>query len=124
MYVVFRKALFIGGVLGMATLLFFFNPEETIWLPKCAFFMLTGYQCPSCGGQRAVYSLLHGHINEALGYNPFLVISIPYAFAIVLAWLVPEGKLRRLNRFCFHPATVYVYLIVMVGWWVIRNINF
>lgn len=108
----------IGG-----TILFFFNPEESIWFPKCPFYFITGYQCPSCGIQRALYNLLHLNFVEAFYYNPFLVISIPYAILLVaVTWLEPSPKIIRLRHFCYNRKTILVYIILMVIWWVIRNV--
>ena len=41
------------------------NPMESNLFPKCSFYVLTGYQCPGCGGQRAVHYLLNGHLKES-----------------------------------------------------------
>ena len=51
--------------------------------------MLTGWDCPACGGQRALHSLLHGRVGEALHFNPFLVVSVPYFLAV--AWTSLDG---------------------------------
>lgn len=48
------------------------------------FHALTGWDCPACGGQRALHSLLHGRFGEALRFNPFLVVAVPYLLAV--AW--------------------------------------
>ncbi len=33
--------------------------------PRCLFKLITGYECPGCGSQRAFHSLLHGDIAAA-----------------------------------------------------------
>lgn len=40
--------------------------------------MLTGWQCPGCGSQRAVHYLLNGHFAAAWQMNPLLLVAIPY----------------------------------------------
>ena len=120
-----KKIWIAGAVLACVVVLFFFDPEKTIWLPKCPFYLLTGYQCPACGTQRALYHLLHLDFYRALSYNLFLVISIPYAVALIaVTWFDPKGRLARLKKFCYSPVTVYAYLVLMVVWWIIRNIAF
>ena len=119
-----RKTLVIIFFIAFGAMLYFFNPENTIWLPKCPFYILTGLQCPSCGGQRAIYQLLHGHALEALEFNPFLVLSIPYAVLLMLVtWFIPKNRCVKLRKVCYHRITILVYCILMIVWWVVRNIN-
>lgn len=111
----------VAAVCGV--LLFFFDPEETVWLPKCPFHLLTGLECPSCGFQRAVYSLLHLRFADAFRYNPFLFIAAPYAIALVaVTWFDPHGRLGRLRKLCYSKITVYIYLALFVLWGIVRNI--
>ena len=58
-------------------LLFVFNPAECRFFPKCLVYWLTGLKCAGCGGQRALYCLLHGEIVQALRYNCFLTVFVP-----------------------------------------------
>ena len=57
---------------------YFVNPLIGSFPIKCVWLDLTGTQCPACGFQRAVHSLSHGKVLEALRYNYFFIISIPY----------------------------------------------
>ena len=109
-------------VFGLA-LLIVFNPEETIWMPKCPVYVLTGLKCPSCGIQRAIHSLLHFHFVQAFKYNYFLIFVLPYIISLaIVTWLDPKNRLKRLKRLCYSNKTVYFYLICMTAWWVVRNI--
>src|ERR1039458_2298384 len=58
---------------GIAGLVFFFNPAAYSFYPVCQFHRLTGLNCPGCGGTRALYALLHGHLATALRDNALLV---------------------------------------------------
>ena len=110
-------------MVAFGIILYFFNPESSIWFPKCPFYLLTGYQCPACGIQRAAYQLLHLHFKEAFNYNPFLVISVPYALLLVsVTWIVPQPKLSKLRAFCYHTITVRTYALLTAIWWIVRNI--
>lgn len=104
-------------------LLYTFNPENILWFPKCWFFRLTGLQCPACGTQRALYQLLHLHVVSAFWYNPFAIISLPYASMLVIVrWFDLNNRLQRLSSFCYHPVTVRLYLVLIILWWILRNI--
>ncbi|MDR1340336.1 MAG: DUF2752 domain-containing protein [Prevotellaceae bacterium] len=103
--------------------LFFVNPEHTVWLPKCLFHQLTGLQCPACGTQRAMHQLLHLNVVAAFRCNPFLLVSLPYISALVFfRRFYSGGKLQQLRRLCFSTATVNIYLILLVLWCVVRNL--
>lgn len=53
-------------------------------IPKCPVYLLTGLYCPGCGGGRALYSILHGHILTALDFNPMFVLLLPFVAYLVL----------------------------------------
>lgn len=71
----------VAVLLGCGALLFFFNPAQHGFYPRCAFYQITGWQCPGCGGLRAMHQLLHGHILTALQLNAIAVIGLP-----LVAW--------------------------------------
>ena len=103
--------------------LYFLNPIDFVWMPKCPVKLLLGIDCPGCGVQRAVHALLHGHYKEAIGYNLFLVVAFPYLFIILLSEVLREGKLRqRLRSFVECKWIVNGYIATFVIWFFIRNI--
>jgi hypothetical protein len=51
----------------------------------CPFKALTGWNCPFCGGLRAVNDLGHGQVVEAAHSNLMLVASVP---ALLVLWVV------------------------------------
>lgn len=110
-------------ILSSVIILYFFNPESSIWFPKCPFYIITGYQCPACGIQRAAYQLFHFHFKKAFYYNPFLVISVPYAILLIwVTWIAPQTRFYKLRAFCYHPITVKTYVLLTVIWWIVRNL--
>ena len=118
-----KKILLIIAILVGATILFFFNPEKAIWLPKCPIYLLTGYQCPACGTQRALYHLLHFNFSKAFHFNPFLLISMPYVVSLMtVTWFDKKNRFVKLRNFCFHHITIDVYLVLIILWWILRNI--
>lgn len=118
-----KKAIIVLVVIFGIGILYFANPEYYKWFPKCWFYQLTGIQCPACGTQRAIYQLLHLNIVAAFKYNPFLIISLPYALALIIfQWFYKGNKLRKFQKFCFHSTTINTYLALLLLWWVVRNI--
>lgn len=104
-----------------------FNPNnETIPMPKCIFRQLTGFQCPGCGAQRAVYALLHGNIMEAVACNVFFVVAIPFLLLTAYAVFMmkkgnPSSTTVRLYNFVTSRYTLLSYVAVYCIWWVVRN---
>lgn len=54
----------------------------------CVLHRVSGLWCPLCGGTRAVYSLLHGDVPTALGYNPFAPVVLALAVAVAVRWFL------------------------------------
>ncbi|MCM1522135.1 MAG: DUF2752 domain-containing protein [Muribaculaceae bacterium] len=109
-------------VIGAAVLYFYVDPSATRLMPKCPVLMLTGLECPSCGAQRAFHAALHLRFGEALGYNPFMLLSVPYfLLAVYVFWLKGPGG-EGIRRRLFSEAAVYVYVALWTAWWVIRNV--
>lgn len=110
-------------VFTLAALYYFYNPMVKSTPIRCLWQMLTGTQCPACGSQRALHALMNGRFLEALRYNYFFVISIPYLLLLVITkWYNYHHKLDRLKAIVFHNYTVYTFLILLISWWIVRNL--
>ena len=95
-------------ILSIGIFYYYTPPAETIWVPKCPWWMLTGTYCPSCGIQRFLHELM---------------ISLPYAtLAILGKWYNINGKLDDLNRFIYSRKVLIAYLTLYLIWWAIRII--
>ena len=79
-------------------------------LLSCPFHMLTGFDCPFCGGQRMVLALLQGHWTEAFWLNPGLAVGAP----LVGAWWLWKREITS--------RAAFVILCIAVAWGVLRNI--
>lgn len=97
-----------------------FDPETTAF-PKCPFFWATGLKCPGCGSQRALHQLLHMHVGAAFGYNACLVIFIPVLLFLLSAEILRD-KAPGYYRASHHPALGWTLLILLLFWWVFRNL--
>lgn len=96
-----------------------FNPE-TAPFPRCPFLMLTGWQCPGCGSQRAIHALLHADISRAWHFNAALVVSLPLLAFMAVASLAKE-KHPAAHRLLNSQKVCLFWLIALVAWAVIRN---
>jgi hypothetical protein len=63
--------------LGLLEMLYLFPPDRYAFYPRCLFYAVTGWQCPGCGGLRALHHLLHGHFQTAFALNPLFVVAVP-----------------------------------------------
>lgn len=119
-----KRALFLFLGLGALSLVYhFFDPLQSAWMPQCPFLQLTGWQCATCGMQRAAHALLQGELLVAARYNWFLLLLVPYVLAGLLLWLLPEGRWKD----CLSPIVGHRYLaigyVVAFGLWlVLRNV--
>ena len=115
------------GIVGVAlslaaAVLFFFNPAEAGFYPRCFFKLFTGLDCPGCGGLRAAHQLLHGNIGAAFQLNPLLICLLPIG-----GWLVLRGVIKRFfGRNLPVPFAdvrwVYVLAAVVIGFGILRNL--
>jgi hypothetical protein len=109
-----------GGFAVALAALYFFNPTEHAFFPVCSFHKLTGWNCPGCGGLRAVHQLAHGHVREAFFLNPMVVLGAPLAawFGGRMAWDVWKGQPAR------SPRTVWIVLIcaAVIVFGLLRNL--
>jgi len=111
---------FLLGI-GLAAL-FLFDPADHAFYPVCLFKRMTGYDCPGCGGLRAVHGLLHGDVWRAFQLNAVAVVALP----LLVAWSVLRWVRSRRGQPAALPvrflAWMLVGLIVVFG--VIRNLPF
>jgi hypothetical protein len=83
--------------------------------PQCPFKLLTGWNCPACGGLRMTHDLLHGDLAAAVIDNVFLLVGLP----ALLAWIL----LRRHQGKRVMTVRAWVVLVVVaVTWTVVRNL--
>lgn len=84
-----RHGLGAAGLLVVLTgvwILWHFDPARYGFYPRCTFHELTGWQCPGCGGLRAVHALLHGRWAESWRHNPLPLLAGPAAVLVCWTW--------------------------------------
>jgi hypothetical protein len=82
--------------------------------PACPFKLLTGWNCPACGGLRMTHDLLHGDMAAAVVDNVFLLIGLP----ALLAWVLVRWRMRRP---LFPMPAIAAIVVLAVAWTVVRN---
>jgi len=100
------------------------NPEDSYFFPKCPFKALTGFDCPGCGSQRAVHSLLHFDITSAFRANPLFILSLPYIIIGLLFDIVPlkNEKLQQMRKLLYGRSAICIVFLIVFAYWIFRNV--
>ena len=103
----------VAGALGYIGLV---DPHRRGGLdPPCILRLLTGWNCPACGGLRMTHDLLHGQVAAAAMDNVALLVGFP----ILAAWVI----LRHRRGTSPHPVLVSAAVVLaVIGWTVVRNL--
>ena len=110
------RPVIVASLLIAALILFLFDPEKG-GFPGCPFRSLTGLLCPGCGSQRAVHDILHLRMGQAFKHNALLVSSVP--ILIIQCSVGSWGKRTRTPSGSNY--VVYVWLVAILTWAVLRN---
>lgn len=116
-----RSRLYAGvasGALGLGALTYvgLVDPHQPgSVFPPCPFKMLTGWNCPACGGLRMTHDVLHGNLPAAVVDNAFLLTGLPL-LALWSLWRVRRGR-RALT-----PVVLVGIVIAATVWTVVRNL--
>lgn len=102
----------------------FLDPESVTFgrfFPKCPVKLLTGLDCPSCGVQRALHSLLTGDIIGALHYNLFIPFSLLYLLGMWITYCLCSTE-SAWRRYFWGMKGGLTYIIFYLVWFVVRNL--
>ena len=111
---------------GLIIIYKYFNPSNNIYFPKCIFHELTGYECPGCGSQRAIHSLLNFDIRTAISDNVLLVLAIPYMITGFIFDLIknPSERIIKLRKQLFGKTIILIIFTLIILFWILRNITY
>lgn len=100
-----------------------FDPGTVAFFPKCPLKLLTGYDCPGCGSQRAIHHLLNLEIGKAFRANALMVAAIPYILSGYALEILRQrrGTGERAYRIFYGSRAIWTVLGIVIAWWVIRN---
>jgi hypothetical protein len=103
----------VGGALAYVGLVDPHKPDSIF--PACPFRLLTGWNCPACGGLRMIHDLLHGDLAAAITDNAFLLVSIP----LLAGWFLLR---RRAGRAPLPIPAAATIVVAALAWTVLRNL--
>ncbi|MCH5352056.1 MAG: DUF2752 domain-containing protein [Acutalibacter sp.] len=94
-----------------------------LWKPPCLILRFTGLYCPGCGGQRMVFSLLHGDFSAAFQRNPFLFCFLPLLllYSIMEAVRYVRDKSPLYKRKPVRVAGIVVLVLALL-FMILRNL--
>ena len=112
-------------LIGVIAFLYFsINPSEIGFFPKCPLYSTTGVYCPGCGSQRAMHDILHLNIKGVIGHNLLFLLGL----LIVIYHFIIEGitlfSKTKVNNILYHPKTPIILLIIIIIYWILRNIPY
>jgi hypothetical protein len=110
------------GTLAATTYTAILNPNTSHAFPLCPLKLVTGYDCPLCGGLRAVHSLTHGDIIGAADHNVVVVAALPFVVVAYFAWLGRTLGLR-IPRVTISPRLSWAFFVLLVVFGITRNIT-
>jgi hypothetical protein len=97
------------------------DPYTQTIFPPCPLLHFTGWQCPGCGGTRAMYSLLHGDLATSIAMNPLVVAGyLSVAIALVGVVVGRRGGDRTSRALYWVAAGIAIAATVWSG--LIRNL--
>ena len=108
-------------VLGIAAVVFFFNPATHKIYPACQFHRLTGLNCPGCGMTRAFYALLHMNFSVALRNNALFVFAV-MGLAVRGVWFGVKIFRGQTGGEFFPLKLLWPLLAVALMFTVLRNL--
>jgi Protein of unknown function (DUF2752) len=91
-------------------------------LPVCPTKALLGIDCPGCGTLRMLYSLMHGNLSAAAGFNALGLVAVGLLVWAYVAWTYGRLKGRQIRSWQHQRWAAMVALVVTVAWFVVRNI--
>ena len=107
-----------------SVVLFRVDPLHSDFYPPCPFYALTGLYCPGCGTTRALHQLLHGHLGEAFGFNPLMILMLPYLGYCSLSYVMFAVRGRPLPSILTSPFWGWLTFGTILLYGVLRNLPY
>lgn len=122
-----RKIFYVGLVLGIMGLLavlglFIFNIDLRETMPPCSLHSMTGLYCPGCGGTRACYALMQGHILDSIILHPMVFYFVAGYVIYMLSHLLDILTGGKVRGCYFCPYYWYVGIGILLIQFVVKNV--
>lgn len=110
-----------AGVAALTTLYVLDPSERTVFFP-CPFRLVTGLDCPLCGGLRMTHEFLHGHLAAAADHNLLALVALPVIVAVWGAWVLRRWR-GTSQAGGIPPRWVPLSMgLVLIAWTILRNL--
>lgn len=121
-----KKILILITILSLLMILYFFaDARNSLIFPRCIFNAVTGLYCPGCGSQRALSSLLHGELWQAINYNALFILCLPLlCYSSLIAVINISRKEQLVQHIFYSTLFVKVFLAAVIIFWIVRNLSF
>ncbi len=117
---VFLSILFTYIIIIMGVFFYFYYLKKYIKIPECPFFKYLGIFCPSCGGTRAVQSLLKFDIYHSLLYNP--IVCYIFIFSSLFLILETINYIFKKDIRLPYKYIIYIGIIILILNCIIKNV--
>jgi hypothetical protein len=91
-------------------------------VPTCLVKYTTGFDCPGCGGTRALWYLLNANLPAAARHHAVAVFAAPFLLWLYVSWAGRRVFGWRLPSFSLTPRLLTVFLSVWGVFSVLRNL--
>lgn len=90
--------------------------------PTCIMRILTGFDCPGCGGTRSAWYLLHGDLAEAARHHALFVFVVPFLAYMYVAWALKTTFGWRVPQLYLSTRTIMAFMVAWTVFSVLRNL--
>ncbi len=90
--------------------------------PSCVLKLLTGLDCPGCGGTRALWYVLHGDLPAAARHHFLFVFALPFLAYLFVSWAGNQAFGWRLPALRLSPKVLGGFLVAWLAFSVARNL--
>lgn len=104
------------------TVLLRFPPAHYGFYPQCPIHEYLHLECPGCGATRALATLLHGHLAEALRFNALVTLLLPVAAVYAILGYSRFLQRRPLRLPQTPPISIYFACVLALLFTIVRNL--